>query len=274
MLKDSLYKYNQYVCKVYGFGKHKQIKLIRMNCLRTAELEYDQQQNYHSERCAVNDTKLDESIARTRSKIFELAFCNPWQWFFTATLDGTKYDRTDLDKFHKDLSQFIRNYNKRNGLSIKWLLIPELHNDGVSWHMHGFLYDLPVEHLKKFEIGDRMGKALADKVKRGDEVYNWLPYMMKFGFCDLEPIKNPAAVSKYVTKYISKKLATSVTELNAHMYYHSRGLNTAELIAKGYMPTPIDIQPEQIYHNDYCDIMWYKYDSQTLQKITDAIVSD
>ena len=185
MLKDSLYKYNQYVCKVYGFGKHKQIKLIRMNCLRTAELEYDQQQNYHAERCAVNDTKLDESIARTRSKIFELAFCNPWQWFFTATLDGTKYDRTDLDKFHKDLSQFIRNYNKRNGLSIKWLLIPELHNDGVSWHMHGFLYDLPVEHLKKFEIGDRMGKALADKVKRGDEVYNWLPYMMKFGFCDL-----------------------------------------------------------------------------------------
>lgn len=110
--------------------------------------------------------------------------------------------------------------------------MPEKHSDGTSWHIHGFLHGLPKEHLKQFVVGDVMGKGLAEKVKRGDVVYNWLPYAKKFGFCDLEPIKNPEAVSKYMMKYINKNLASSVKDLNAHLYYHSRGLNKAETIKK------------------------------------------
>ena len=40
-------------------------------------------------------------------------------------------------------------------------------------------------------------------------------------------------------KYINKNLASSVKDLNAHLYYHSRGLNKAELIKKGVMAAPI-----------------------------------
>lgn len=269
MLKDVKYKYGQYVLKVFGYGDHKKIKLIHMNVLRTEGIEDDDDK--HKAR-GVNDCKLEESICRTRSTIFELAFCNPWDWFFTATLDPRKYDRTNLKEWHKDLTKWIRNYNKYHDTHIKFLLIPELHSDGKSWHMHGFLRGLPAEHLTRFQIGDRMGKALAEKVKQGDEVYNWLPYMKKFGFCDLEPIRNPEAASKYVTKYISKNLATSVTELNAHMYYHSRGLQFAEEIAKGSMSTAIDIEPS--YSNEYCDVFWLPFSEETLKALKDGFIHE
>ena len=251
---------------MFGCGENKKIKVITMNCLRTAGIEDDYKVSV--ERGSVNDEKLDVNIIRAKSKIFELAFCNPWSWFFTATLNKDKHNRTDLEAFHKSMTQFIMDYNKKYQLKIKFLLIPELHEDGISWHMHGLLYGLPVEHLKQFQIGDVMGKKLAEKVKCGDEVYNWLSYFDNFGFCDLEPIRSPEAVSKYITKYINKNLATSVTALNAHLYYVSRGLNIAQTIKKGTMLA--DIEPS--FKNDYCSITWLDYSDERLQSLSNSFL--
>lgn len=269
MLKETKYKYDQTILKVYGYGDNKKIKIISMNVLRNSGIECDDIM-FKSKRGSVNDKKLYENIVRTRSKIFELAFCNPWDYFFTGTLSSQLYDRTDLKLYHKDLSQFIRNYNRIHDTHIKFLFIPELHRDGKSWHMHGFLYGLPVEHLHRFVVGDRMGKALASKVRRGDLVFNWSAYSDKFGFCDLEPIKNAEAASKYVTKYISKGLATSVTELNAHMYYHSRGLNFAETVKKGTLSTAIDKMPD--YSNEYCKVYWLPYSEELISELKNNII--
>ena len=262
------YSYNQTFLKLYGYGKHKKIKLIQMKCVRTAGLECDEDKILNNSRCLVNAVKLDENIIRARNKIFELAFCNPWDWFFTGTLDRKKYDRTDLNKYHKDLTQFFRDQGKKFGCKIHFLLIPELHSDGKSWHIHGFIQGLPLRELKQFVIGDKMGKALADKVKKGDKVYNWLAYAKKFGFCDLERVHNPEAISKYITKYINKNLATSVTQLNAHMYYHSRGLKTAELIKKGTMSA--NIVPD--FENEYCRVLWCEYSDDLLCLLSSQIL--
>lgn len=264
--KFTKYSYNQTILKVFGCGEHKKIKVITMSCLRNKGVEDDTE--VFTARGSVNDEKTDESISRTRSAIFELAFCNPWDWFFTATLDPKKYDRTDLKKFHKDLTQWLRDYNKKYKLHIKFLLIPELHSDGKSWHMHGFLYGLPVEHLHQFKVGDKMGFKLAQKVANGDLVYNWCSYMDKFGFCDLEPIRNSEAVSKYVTKYISKNLRNSVKDLNAHMYYCSRGLNRAETIKVGIMSAPIT----PTFTGDYCSVAWFDFDEDLLKSLADSII--
>ena len=263
-LQDVKYKYDQTIIKVFGCGDNLKIKVIRMKCLRTAGVECDEV----IERCSVNDKKLSENISRAKSTIFEYAFCNPWDYFFTATLDKSKYDRQDLEKFHKDLTQWFRDYGKKHNIKIDFLLIPELHSDGVSWHMHGFIHGLPASHLKQFVIGDVMGKAIAEKVKNGDVVYNWLPYAKKFGFCDLEPIRNSEAVSKYITKYINKNLSSSVTELNAHMYYHSRGLKKADCIKKGTMVAPI----ASSYENDYCSVSWLDYSDDLLQDLCNSFV--
>lgn len=260
------YKHDQTILKVYGYGDNKKIKVIHMNWLRTAGVEDDEE--YRASKGSVHDFKLEENIQRAKNIIFEYAFCNPWDWFFTGTLDPKKYDRTNLDKFHKDLTQWFRDYGKQYKVKIKFLLVPEQHSDGISWHIHGFLYGLPKEHLKQFVVGDVMGKGLAEKVKRGDAVYNWLPYAKKFGFCDLEPIKNPEAVSKYMMKYINKNLASSVKELNAHLYYHSRGLNRAEVIKKGVMVAPIT----PTYENEYCSVAWLDYSQELLQELSSSFL--
>ena len=253
-LKDREYKYNQTLMKVFGDGENKKIKLVRMNYLKTSGLEIDKK--LKAERGKQNDSKIAESILRSKSKIFELAYCNPWDWFFTGTINPNKQNRTDLELFHKQLTQWLRNYNRIHSLNIKFLFVPEKHKDGKSWHIHGFIYGLPIEHLTQFQVGDKMGKGLADKVLNGDIVYNWKAYFNRFGFCDLEPIRNHEAVSKYVTKYINKELASSVTELNAHTYYHSRGLKFAELKEKGTMNWD-NIVPT--FENDYCSVVWLDY---------------
>lgn len=260
------YKRDQTILKVYGYGDNKKIKVIRMNWLRTAGVEDDDE--YRAPKGSVNDFKLEDNIRRAKNAIFEYAFCNPWDWFFTGTLDPKKYDRTNLDKFHKDLTKWFSNYGRIHNVQIKYLLVPEPHSDGISWHIHGFLYGLPKEHLQQFVVGDVMGKGLAEKVKKGDVVYNWLPYAKKFGFCSLEPIRNPEAVSKYMTKYINKNLASSVKELNAHLYYHSRGLNKAETIKKGVMALPIT----PTYENEYCSVAWLDYSEELLQELSFSLL--
>ena len=265
-LKDVKYKPNQTILKVFGYGDNKKIKVITMNSLRTSGIEDDNE--YRCERGTVNDEKLEVSILRTKNNIFELAFCNPWDYFFTGTLNPKKYDRTNLEKFRNDIKEFIKYQNKKYGLKIKYLFIPELHNDGQSWHMHGFIYGLPQTHLHQFKIGDTMGKGLVDKVQCGDIVFNWLDYQNKFGFCDLEPIRNQEAVSKYITKYINKNLYDSVTELNKNKYYHSLGLNKAQTIKKGTMSA--NIAPT--YTNEYCSVAWLDYDEDLLQSLQNSFI--
>ena len=253
-LRAHKYDYDITIIKEFGTEEDetKKYKITRMNCLRNKGIE-DIDKHYLNNRCKVNDVKLTENIIRSKNKIFELAFCNPWDFFITCTLDKNKYNREDLDKFHKDFTRFIRLYNMQNNLDIKFLVVPELHKDKKSWHMHGLIYNLPKHKLKQFVLGDKMGQALADKVKNGEIIYNWIDYKNKFGFCDLEPIKNKEAISKYMTKYITKELANSVTELNAQCYYHSRGLKFAREIKKGHMSWQ-GIQPN--FTNDFCSISW------------------
>ena len=98
-LKDKKYKYDQTILKLFGSGNNKKIKLIRMNCLKTAGLEIDN--ILKTERGTQNDFKITESVMRSKSKIFELAYCNPWDFFFTGTINPNKQDRTDLELYHK-----------------------------------------------------------------------------------------------------------------------------------------------------------------------------
>lgn len=270
-LKSRKYVNDLTMLKLYTSGENgeKKLKLVCMKSCRVSGVE-DENEKKGSKKGSKNDAKMKESLCRARTRIFELAFCNPWEWFFTATLDPSKYDRTDLEKFHEDFTQFIRNYNRKHKLDVKFLMIPERHSDGVSWHMHGFLMGLPVDHLHQFQIGDKMSDKLAQKVKNGETIYNWIDYLSRFGFCDLEPIRSHEAVSKYVTKYISKDLANSVTELNAHLYYRSRGLNGAVEIARGFLQAGTLQEPS--YAGEYASVWWLDYSDELKNKLIESII--
>lgn len=183
-------------------------------------------------KCSVNNNKLLNNLARAKQKILEISLCNDFDLFATFTIDRKKYNRYDLEKYHKAFSQFIRNFNRNHKTNIKYLLVPERHKDG-AWHEHGFIQGLPIDMLTQYNLGDRMNKSLADKVKKGDVVYKWAAYAKSFGFCALEKIRSRENAGYYMTKYITKDLANTVSKLGGHLYYSSQKLKKAEVIAKG-----------------------------------------
>lgn len=243
--------------------------MIHFKCLRNADIVCDDEISIP--KGSVNDQKLFENISRAKSRIFELAYCNEWEYFFTGTLDQTKYDRTNLNKYHEDFTRFLRNYRRNSGCDdIQFLLVPELHSDGKTWHIHGFLKGLPVDYLHQFVLGDRMGKYIAEKVLAGDLVYDWPAYARKFGFCDLEPIKNQEAVSKYVTKYMSKSLYDTCLDVGSHLYYRSRGLSGAQLVRQGTLIDDTGIPID--YESDFCRVSWVPYSDELLDRLSKTIL--
>lgn len=230
---------NIVILKDYGA----KIKLVHCSSVRKKGYEVPKKSN----RGEINSTKLDESISRTKGKIFELAYCNPWEYFITLTINPLKYSRNDLKAYYRDFSQWLRDYGKKHNIKVKYMFIPEMHEDG-NWHMHGFIYGLPESHLTVNKYG----------------YLDWIPYKDKFGFCSIDKIRNQEAIAKYITKYITKDLSKSVTELNANMYYRSQGLNEAREIKRG---TLVDYNIPWDYENDYVKVKWLQ------PELTDYIIN-
>ncbi len=172
------------------------------------------------------DAKLDNNFSRARSMVLQYALCNPWELFFTGTLDKTKYDRFNLDTFMGDLSQWIRDKRKAYGVKFQVLLVPEHHEDG-AWHVHGLVHDLPIDAVDLF--GPSVPKKLRDK-----DFLNWPDYQAKFGFCSLALIRDPVATAFYISKYVSKDLSRRAGDLGKHLYFHSRPLRKAKKAADVY----------------------------------------
>ena len=119
--KNELYKSNQCIFKIYDSKEGKKIKLVNMYKLRQKgyefSFEYEKNHEQKARKGTKNETKMKESISRTKTHIFDLAYCNNWEYFFTGTLDKNKYARNDLEKYREDLSHYIRNFNRLHKLS-------------------------------------------------------------------------------------------------------------------------------------------------------------
>ncbi len=227
-------------------------KITHHNCLRNSGFELDKQINFTAKGKAGNDTKLENSLSRSKSKVFELAYCNTWSLFCTFTISPKRFNRYSLGPFYRTFSVFIRNFNRIHSLNIRYLIIPELHEDG-AWHLHALLDGLPISSLILFTLDMKLPYKILHKVKNGELVYDWPAYSSKFGFCSLEIIKNHLSVSKYITKYVTKDLLRSVSELNAHVFYSSKGLHRSEIVYKDYMKNAI-ADPD--FENDYVSMKW------------------
>lgn len=255
MVKINRYDYDLSIAKDYN-GR---IKLTTHNVIRRKGLEGIWK---HTPKGSKNDEKLLSNLVRTKSTIYELSMCNEWDFFCTFTLDKTKYDRFNLSKFRNDFTRHIRKLREKHKCDIDYLLIPERHKDG-AWHMHGFIKGLPALELRIFTLEEKLPKYITDKLKDNIGVYEWVTYRKKFGFCDLEKIRDKNKCSSYVTKYITKDLLNSVKELNHKTYYCSQGLKRATEIKRGHL---VECPLEYDYSNDYVKVKWF--DNET----TDTII--
>jgi len=263
-LNGSLIKYKSDVVVLKDYGG-RGCKMILFKTLRTKGFEDVEK----PQKGSVNDEKLDNNIFRARSEIFELAYCNDWQYFTTFTIDKKKFGRYDLGKYHKAFTHWLRNYNQKFGTHIRYLTIPEQHKDG-AWHEHGFIMGLPEEHLRLFNAEhEKLPDYIRNKIFSGSPVYDFPAYREKFGFCDFEPIRSLEGVSKYVTKYIAKDLSKSVTASGAHLYYHSLGLQKATEIKKGTLSDTQGVCSWD-YENDWVKVVWFN-SSEPLTALSEMI---
>ncbi len=190
--------------------------------------------------------RFESSISRAKSKIFELAMCNKFEYFVTLTLSAEKRDRFCLQNFSKDFGQFVRNENKKRpeGQKIEYLLIPEQHQDG-AWHAHGLIKGLTKDDLKRNTKG----------------YLEWFAYSKRFGFFSCSAIKSHEACCKYITKYVTKDVKKSTDlQAGAHTYYASQGLQRRELLERYAYGNNLLFDPrgEWDFENEWVKILWLK----------------
>ena len=201
--------YSRYITDYYNIKKYNDdIYKITYCKLPIKRAGFEDKANFKRSR-DVNDSKLSNNVIRARTRVFDLAICNDFEYFITLTINKEKLDRYELKEYIKKLGQFIRDYRKKYEVDIQYLLIPEKHKNG-AWHMHGLIKGIPREHLYINENG----------------YLDWENYKKRFGWCSIDKIKNKEAISKYITKYVRKSFDTDrgITEKESKLYYSSRGL--------------------------------------------------
>lgn len=149
------------------------------------------------------------SLARTKSMIGTYARCAVWQWFVTLTFDGTRTDRTDFKKCMNRTRNWLHNCRKRFAPDLKYLAVPELHADGMSWHLHILLSDT-----------GSMAFVDSGHARSGQPVYNLSGW--RWGFSTAVHVQDVFGVQKYILKYITKECHMLAT--GAHRYYVSNNL--------------------------------------------------
>lgn len=144
------------------------------------------------------------STNRAKTMVYNYARSNNWEWFITLTFDGKKIaDRTDYELCSSSVREWLKNMKKRYAPDLKYIVVPELHKDGVSWHFHGLLSNCG---KMKFEraVNPHNGNLLFTKGENKLPVYNMKNH--KMGHNTATPIQNTAKASGYITKYITKEL--------------------------------------------------------------------
>lgn len=177
--------------------------------------------------------KRHNNIVRAQSAIQSLGFCNDWDYFFTATLDKSKFpDRLALDEFRSKLNDLFRRIRSESGSDCRFLLVPELHKNEKGWHMHGLLADFPDSCFREFELTEKLPAYLLLKIAKGDKIYDFPRYRNIFGFCDVEPLRSRDHAVSYLCKYVVKGLQSTGLHIDKgkHLYFASKGLNRPQLV--------------------------------------------
>lgn len=162
-----------------------------------------------------HERSVKNSMARTVSKIYDMARSNVWDWFITLTYDPKYLDSHDYNLCVKHLSKWLNNM-RRYAPDLKYLVIPEQHKSG-AFHFHGLLAD----------CGNLVFIDSGHKTKDGEPIYNLGNY--RAGFTTATRVTSNERITKYVTKYITKDLCA--VAFGRKRYWASRNLNQAEVVS-------------------------------------------
>jgi len=150
----------------------------------------------------------DRAARRARSRVHSLVLrlkCDRMATF------GTRYIIT-LGEFCKRWKKFVHYYSYHTGQRLQYVAVPEVHKDGVHWHMHVALNQF-------FHI--RLALKIWHKLcaHDGPEDVNGSINIRKFSV--RYEFDNPTAcIAHYIAKYLAKN--ADVTDLNKKRFWSTR----------------------------------------------------
>lgn len=165
------------------------------------------------------EKSLSISVNRSKNNLFRIARSNVWDLFVTFTFDQNgrfteATDSSDYDTVSKAISDWCNLRRKTDCPDLKYLIVPELHKDGIHYHYHGLLANCEGLKLSYSGYNDFEGAKIYN-------VDSW-----KYGFTTASKIKSNEAVTKYLGKYISKDLMNNLKYKKR--YYASQNVNVAD----------------------------------------------
>lgn len=145
------------------------------------------------------------SVRRSKDSIYKLALCNEWDFFCTFTFDNENF-RYDYSVCIKRFRKWLNNQKSRKCPDLIYLFIVEPHKDG-AYHLHGLIKSKYFKNLLR--------PSWVNPAAFMVESY-------RFGISDVSCVEDPARVSNYITKYVTKDLFSSCS--GRHRYFCSRDI--------------------------------------------------
>lgn len=149
----------------------------------------------------------EDVLKRNRERVFDIVYCNHWDWFLTITFDPKKVDSSNVSEVMRKLQYWLNHKVQRSGL--KYILVPEKfkHSDGI--HCHALINDVVrTTYSNRIRVGkksvpEEICKQEHIEYSDADKIYNVPDW--KYGFSTALPIsENAGKLSVYLTKYITK----------------------------------------------------------------------
>ena len=199
-----------------------------------------------------HDSRMDESLSRSRRNIKDTILCNKFDLFCTFTFSKDKVsDRMDYRNLKKQFSKFLNNYRTRYDAGFRYLYVPELHKDGAV-HMHGVM-TVPVGLCSPLKIKHRDIYGNLRLVKNTKGYMDWPHYSGKFGHFSCSWIRNYTGCALYVSKYMTKDLA-GWFDSGDQIVMKSKCLSNPELVHVDYENSiPCGLRKDD-YNGEYCSV--------------------
>lgn len=160
------------------------------------------------------ERSIQSSYNRTKQSIYGIARANEWEYFVTLTINPERMDRSNLDGISKRFNDFMGNLKKRKSPDLKYIFVPELHKDGINYHLHGLIANCDGCTFKDSGKKDSAGRTIYN-------FENW-----KFGFSTATKVTDTHRASSYITKYITKELCS--VGFNKRRYWCSKNCLKAD----------------------------------------------
>lgn len=204
---------------------------------------------------------LNESLMRSKRTILDYALNNNFNYFVTFTFDASKINRSNFNSCKNKIIKAFDNFKQRYDPVLKYILVPELHSNGIAIHFHGLIFTSNMDFLHKLYFS----KDYYTNVYRHDFFFK------RFGAnCFIPILHSTERVAFYITKYISKISKSNIRVFNT-AYFCSKGLNRSTTLISSNLKEFKDFIIDNVlqnsrpsFYNDF--VVKYKISFDDLKK--------